>query len=68
MSARTIQARLAAESRYRPHSDLTGLRRDHAAAKLEEYVSRVVAAAPPLTDEQRHRIARLLTPAGGGAA
>jgi phosphoserine phosphatase len=35
-------------------------RRDLAAAKLEDYVARVVSEAPPLTPEQRDRIATLL--------
>ena len=47
---------------------ITLARRDHAAAKLETYVERVVADAPPLTPAQRDRIAALLRPAGGGRA
>jgi hypothetical protein len=39
-------------------------RRDLAAAKIEDYVSRVVAEAPPLTPAQRDRIAALVK-AGG---
>lgn len=38
--------------------------RDHAAAKLEDYIRRTVDAAPPLTSEQRDRLTLLL--AGGG--
>jgi len=38
--------------------------RDLRAVKLEEYIERVVAEAPPLTDEQRVRLAGLLS--GGG--
>lgn len=41
--------------------------RDLAAAKLEQYIERVVSAAPPLTSEQRDKLAALLRPAGGGA-
>lgn len=47
------------------------LRRTLAAIRLEQHVSRVVAEAPPLTAEQRHRVAQLLAPSitvGGGAA
>lgn len=33
---------------------------------LEDYVAAVVAQFPPLTDEQLHRVAALLAPAGGG--
>jgi hypothetical protein len=32
-------------------------RRDYAAAKLEDYIRRVVETAPSLTDDQRSRIA-----------
>ena len=32
------------------------------AVALEEYVDRVVAAAPPLTDYQRSKLAELLRP------
>ncbi len=39
-------------------------RRDLAAAKLEQYVARIVSEAPPLTSSQRDRIAALI----GGAA
>jgi hypothetical protein len=40
-------------------------RRDYAAAKLEDYIRRVVETAPSLTDDQRSRIASLLR--GGGS-
>lgn len=42
-------------------------RRDYAAEKLAAYIKRTVDAAPPLTDEQRGRLAQLLRPAAGGA-
>jgi hypothetical protein len=35
-------------------------------ARLEEQIKRVVDEAPPLTDEQRARLAQLLRPAAGG--
>lgn len=34
-------------------------RRDLAASKIEQYVHQVIAEAPPLTDEQRDRLARI---------
>jgi excisionase family DNA binding protein len=37
-----------------------------AATKIEDYVRRVVAAAPPLTPAQADRIAALLRPTGDG--
>lgn len=40
--------------------ELVQLRQKYAASKLEDYISRVVAAAPPLSDEQRSRLAVLL--------
>ncbi len=46
---------------------LPGLRRDLRAEQLCEYVSKIVSQAPPLTDEQRAKIAALLRPTGGGS-
>lgn len=67
-----IRSRLATHARYRPEDTATAdeLRRDYRAARLEEYVTRTLAAAPPLTDEQRERLALLFQqpPAAGGAA
>lgn len=64
------RAKVASLSRVRPQTDpeLIEARRNLKAAKLEEYVARVVAQAPPLSDEQAHRIASLLRPYGGDAA
>lgn len=56
----TARARLAVNTRHHPERDHADLKRDLAAAKLADYVARVVAEAPPLTDEQKHRIASLL--------
>ncbi|MHC9294186.1 hypothetical protein ACRCUN_17115 [Mycobacterium sp. LTG2003] len=63
------RGRVAALSRSRPADDpeLLEAKRNLAALSLEDYVRRVVASAPPLTDEQRDRIAALLR-AGGGAS
>jgi hypothetical protein len=36
--------------------------RDLRAAKLEDYIAKTLAAAPPLTDAQRSRLAELLKP------
>ena len=46
--------------------DVATARRDHAAEKLHAYVERIVADAPPLTDEQRSRLAGLLRGAEPG--
>jgi hypothetical protein len=37
-------------------------RRDYAAAKLAEHIKKIIDQAPPLTDEQRARLAALLRP------
>ncbi|WP_454853257.1 hypothetical protein [Promicromonospora soli] len=64
------RARIAALTRSRTPNDpeLVSARRDLAAEMLAEHVARVVAEAPPLTTEQRERIATLLRPTAGGAA
>jgi hypothetical protein len=61
-STASQRARIAALTRSRPADDpeLLGLKRDLKALRLEEHVRRVVDEAPPLTDEQRDRIASLL--------
>lgn len=51
-------------SREPDDPDLLDARRTLAAANLEDYVSRVVDAAPPLTPEQASQIAALLRPNG----
>lgn len=67
MSTWTSQrARVASLSRSREPDDpdLVAARRDLRAARLEEHIQRAVSAAPPLTPEQRTRLALLLQPAG----
>lgn len=58
------RGRVASLTRSRPADDpeLIEARANLAAEKLAEYVARVVAEAPPLTDAQRDRIAALLRP------
>lgn len=61
------RARIAGLSRDRAPDDpeLVDARRDLRAQKLADHIARAVSEAPPLTDEQRARLAGLLT---GGAA
>ncbi len=56
------RARVGALSRDRSPDDpiLIAARRDLRAARLEDYITRTVDAAPPLTPEQRDRLAVLL--------
>ena len=60
------RGRLAALSRSRSDDDpeLLGTKQRLAAAKIEAYVERVVANAPPLTAEQCARVTELLRPVG----
>ncbi len=74
MSTWTVErARLASLTRSRTADDpdLLAARRDLRAARLEDYISKTLAAAPPLTNEQREALALLLhgsTPSRGAAA
>jgi hypothetical protein len=65
------RAKIANHRRNHPDDDPpAGLYRDHAAARIESYIREIVDLAPPLTPDQRNRIALLLRPtstAGGGA-
>jgi hypothetical protein len=67
LSWTTERARVASLSRSRTSDDpaLITARRNLKAARLEDYVSRVVSEAPPLTPEQIDRVAVLLR---GGAS
>ncbi|UOW00829.1 hypothetical protein [Agrococcus sp. SCSIO52902] len=62
------KSRLGVAARSGDPDRIRTARRDHAAAKIEIAIERVLAEAPPLTPEQRARIAALLRPAGGGSA
>jgi len=44
-----------------PAADVTDLQRQLKAERLEDYIQRSVDAAPPLTVEQRARLAALLS-------
>lgn len=56
------RAQVAALSRSRAANDpeLVGARRNLKAQSLAEHIARAVAEAPPLTNEQRDRLATLL--------
>lgn len=60
------RARVAVASRKRDEGAQLEARQDLAAAKIEDYIRRTVDAAPPLTSDQRNRLALLLR--GGDAA
>lgn len=64
------RAQIASLSRRRTADDpeLIEARQNLKAARLAEYVTRVVSEAPPLTDEQLERVSALLRPARSGDA
>jgi hypothetical protein len=64
MSSATTHAKLSAEFRHRPNGDHTELKRQLKAEVLEERVREVVDSAPPLTIEQRAKIAAILLTGG----
>ncbi|MDP9434941.1 MAG: hypothetical protein M3P93_07010 [Actinomycetota bacterium] len=58
---RSTRARLAAKRRHHPDDPETDrLAADFKADRLAAYIQRVVDGAPPLTAEQRDRLALLL--------
>jgi hypothetical protein len=65
---RHVRSRIAVVTRDNPTSpELTDLRREFAALKIEDYIREVVASAPPLTQAQIDRLSVLLNaPAPGG--
>lgn len=62
---RTARAQIAAMRRHHPNAPSTEvLAQRFKADRLEEYIRRVVDSAPPLSPEQRDRLALLLREAG----
>jgi hypothetical protein len=66
-AVRALACTIAATERHHPNADTSELRRDLRAASLAEHIRKVVDSAPPLSDQQRARLAALLHPSGGGA-
>jgi hypothetical protein len=54
------RGRLAATVRHNPDADVSEIRRDLRAARLEDAIRKAVDAAPPLSPEQRAKLAGLL--------
>lgn len=70
MSWTSERARVASlcRSRTPDDPDLIDARRALRTEKLADHIAKVLDEAPPLTDEQRGRLAVLLRPTPGGAA
>lgn len=68
--SRALKARNQLAVAYRHHPDKIAQRRQELAeAKIADFIERTLKQAPPLTDEQRTRLAELLKPVRvGGAA
>ena len=60
-----VRSDIAVTTRANPNADTTELRRELKAERMADYIARIVDDAPPLTAEQRDRLALLLR---GGAA
>lgn len=67
MSWTHTRSKIAHAKKRDPHADVRELRRQLKAERLEEYITRTVDASPPLTPDQRDRLALLLR-SGGDAA
>ncbi len=69
MGAKALSARGRLGDTSRRHGldsqHVQDARRDLAAAKIEDYIEKVVSEAPPLTGAQRDRLAVLLRDGGG---
>lgn len=56
------RSQIAHAKKADPNADVTELKVQLRAERLEDYIKATVEAAPPLTDEQRARLADLLRP------
>ena len=62
------RARIARTKKADPNADVSELRRQLREQRLTEHIERVVNQTPPLTAEQRERLALLLTGGDRSAA
>lgn len=60
MSWTHTRSQIAHTKKADPAADVTELRRQMKAERLEEHIRRIVDEAPPLTEEQRVRLASVL--------
>lgn len=57
---RRLSARKAVTTRWHPDADVSALDSEMAEARAVEYVQKLVDSAPPLSSEQRMKLASLL--------
>jgi hypothetical protein len=66
--ARSLRGRIAKSVQLGDETAAVEARRAFRFVNAEDYIRRVVDGAPPLTDEQRRRLADILAPIEQGAA
>ncbi len=62
MSWTHTRSQIAIEKRRNPNADVTELRRKLKTERTAEYIEKVLADWPPLTDQQRTTLAEILKP------
>lgn len=62
MSWTKTRSEIAVAKRKNPNADTTELHRKMREERAAEYIKKLVEQAPPLSDEQRTRLAELLKP------
>ena len=67
MSWTKTRSEIAHAKRKNPNADTTELRRKMREERAAEYIKDLVDGAPPLSDDQRARLAELLAPVRGTA-
>ncbi len=68
MSWTHTRSQIAVAKRKDPNADVTELRRKLKTERTAEYIEKVLADFPPLTDQQRTTLAELLKPVRVGGA
>ena len=68
MSWTHTRSQIAVAKRRNPAADVTPLRQKLKAERTAEYIEKVLATWPPLTDQQRTALAELLKPVRVGGA
>ena len=68
MSWTHTRSQIAVAKRKDPNADVTELRRQLKTERTQEYIEKVLAGWPPLTDQQRTTLSELLKPVRVGGA
>ena len=68
MSWTQTRSRIANAKRKDPNADVTELRQQLKTERTQQYIEKVLADWPPLTDQQRTTLAEILKPVRVGGA